>query len=485
MQHFLHIIQSSNPSLSFLSAREKNITLSKDENQQFYDWLSEYIEKLDSYDLEDIKALALCRTSGAIHKATALRLYSVNLPCIFPESKLVNIISEHAQKTKQEVFLIGGCVRDLFLGKPFFDIDCCLEASPDIFVDALIQKHGGYYDKSLRFGAVHWHTVDGEVIDFTQTREETYPKKGQLPNVTPSTLEADLQRRDFSINAMAIPLHLHKIDQLIDPFHGISDLKNKILRILHPLSFWDDPTRIFRGARYAGRYNLQCATLTKQCLTFALSAIVLGKDISWQRIGQELTLIFQEPYPLLAWKKLEEWGVLAEWFPAWRQIHPLLEILSAEYSHPTAVEKLHSYWIILSLSLSTQERQTQIDMISQNKIIRHLWINTPLLLERLQQNNEKQQDRGDFAEIIQEASQAQLFALSLFLPELQHLFDWWKKEGSQISCKLQGKDLHALGCPRGPLFGKALSVAKRAAWNGLSFQEQIEEAKKVWLEAPP
>ena len=486
MCRFTQIIQSPNPPLYFL---ERNFFLSLEEIQQFYDWL---LKKSETSDLLDIKALALCRMKGAVHKPNSLPLSSIQLSYTFPKNKILDIISEQCQTTNQEVFLIGGCVRDLLLSKEFIDIDCCLETSPNSFVEDLMQKHGGHCDKNPSFGSAHWHMLSGDIIDFTQTREEIYPQKGHLPEVTPCDLTTDLQRRDFTINAMAIPLHTRRkgesIDrvtlELIDPFQGQANLKSQLLRILHPLSFWDDPTRIFRGARYAGRYDLQCTPMTQHALDFALSDITLGQDITWQRIGNEFQNIFLERSPILAWQKLQDWRVIQEWFPSLSKITPLLQkIEEATFLSPE--EKLDSYWSTFSLSFTPEERNQQLGMVSQRSRLRKIWVETPLFFEKIQENIELINDHGSFAEIIQKATPAQILALSLFFPQLRFFFDWWRKKGSQIICTIRGKDLLKLGCPKGPLVGRALSAAKRAAWNDYNFDEQIQAAQRIWLEATP
>ena len=478
MEQFLQLIQKPSPALYFL---ENKHTLSPIERQHFHDWL---LDRAECCEVVDIRAMAYCRMNGAVHTPPLSVLTFIELPTSVPQQNEIQKISALCRDRNQHVFLVGGCVRDRMLGKDFVDIDCCLEADPVAFVDALMQKHGGHCDTAARFGAVHWHSSAQKTIDFTQTRQEIYPQKGQLPQVKPASIDIDLRRRDFTINAMAIPLHPEKKGLLLDPFQGLSDLQSKRLRILHPLSFWDDPTRIFRGSRYAARYGLRCSRMTARALSFTLEEIQLGVDISWQRIGQELSLILLEKHPLQAFQKLEEWGVLRKWFPAWSNILPVFSKIQEDYPYDSTIEKYQIYWIALSLPLSAEERKYMLGMVSQRPVIRKLWIETALIMERLLRRKKSLHSWGEFGEVVQNASREQIVALSLFFPELQSYFDWWQKEGHHIVCAVSGNDLLQLGCPKGPLVGRSLAAARRAAWNGLGPDAQRQEAQKVWLLHP-
>lgn len=475
MYRFKELIQAPNPSQKFL---QDPSPLSTEEVQAFYDYL---LENKELCKFLDCKAMALCRNMGAAHKERlpALELCTLSKP--YPTNKILDLIATECKELGQEVFLIGGSVRDFLLGTASLDIDCCMETDPYLFVEHLCQKYGGSSESYSAFGSIHWNAPSGEVIDLTQTRTEVYPQKAHLPKVSPAALATDLLRRDFTINAMALPLHTERKDTLLDPFQGQSDLRQKILRTLHPLSFWDDPTRIFRGARYAGRYDLQCSKMTAEAIQFALQDCKLGTDISWQRIGNELERIFQEKDPISAWHFLEKWKLLEHWFPSWQEALPYL-IQVQETTELDQIDRQEAFWAILSIFTAKEERKTREALVSQKPKLRRQWREAPLLQKQLLEDTERFEDHGLFGEFIDKLLPNQTFVLALFFPQLYSQFIWWTQEGQLITCKIRGQDLLAKGCPQGLLIGKALSEAKRTAWRGGSPEKQMLSAQKVWLE---
>jgi len=144
------------------------------------------------------------------------------------------------------VYLVGGAVRDLLLGRGRADIDLVVEGDAAVLASELeadVISHERFGTAKVR--------LDGHDVDIATARSEAYPHPGALPVVEPATLAEDLRRRDFTINAMAIPLRGEP--RLIDPHGGQADLAAKLLRVLHPRSFEDDPTRAIRAARSPSR----------------------------------------------------------------------------------------------------------------------------------------------------------------------------------------------------------------------------------------
>ena len=152
-------------------------------------------------------------------------------------------------------------------------------------------------------------SLDGAEIDIAQARAETYPQPGALPEVTPATIDQDLARRDFTVNAMAIPLAGNA--ELIDPHGGLDDLRAGTLRVLHDRSFIDDPTRALRAARYAARFDLELEPRTEKLLRAADLSTV-----SDDRVQGELRRIAAEPDPAKAVSLIVEWGILPSIDPA-------------------------------------------------------------------------------------------------------------------------------------------------------------------------
>jgi tRNA nucleotidyltransferase (CCA-adding enzyme) len=227
-------------------------------------------------------------------------------PARLPEllDSLAGIEALRSLAQKVPAYLVGGVVRDLLLARPRLDIDVVIEGD----VAALAGAPGFVLESGGRFltGKL---SLDGAEIDIAQARAETYPQPGALPEVTPATIDQDLARRDFTVNAMAIPLAGNA--ELIDPHGGLDDLRAGTLRVLHDRSFIDDPTRALRAARYAARFDLELEPRTEKLLRAADLSTV-----SDDRVQGELRRIAAEPDPAKAVSLIVEWGILPSIDPA-------------------------------------------------------------------------------------------------------------------------------------------------------------------------
>ena len=199
------------------------------------------------------------------------------------------------------VYLVGGAVRDLALGRAPHEIDLVVEGDPDPLLAAL----GGADVEHERFGTA---MVDG--VDIVRARAETYPQPGALPDVRPGDIDADLARRDFTVNAIAVALNdagVHAVD------HAGDDLDARRLRVLHDGSFRDDPTRLWRLARYAARLGF---AIEDHTLALAAEAVADGAltTVSGVRMGNELRLALREPDPVAALVEAVALGLLPPGF---------------------------------------------------------------------------------------------------------------------------------------------------------------------------
>jgi tRNA nucleotidyltransferase (CCA-adding enzyme) len=194
-------------------------------------------------------------------------------------------------------YLVGGGVRDLLLGLERADVDIAIEDP----VDAVAARLGGEMRAHERFATASVR-LDALEVDLARTRAETYERPGALPEVRPAGIEDDLARRDFTINAMAVPISGQP--ELIDPHGGLDDLGAGLLRVLHERSFVDDPTRGLRAARYAARYGLELDPRTHELLA--------GADLSTvsaDRVRAELRKLAGEPDPTAGLRLLLDWGL--------------------------------------------------------------------------------------------------------------------------------------------------------------------------------
>src|ERR687885_762604 len=187
-------------------------------------------------------------------------------------------------------YLVGGTVRDLLLrAAPRFDFDLAVLGDGEAYARALADRLDGRMTVHDRFGTATVHYDGGAHVDVATARTETYATPAALPDVAPApTIEQDLARRDFTINAMAISL---PDGELVDPFAGAQHLREQLVRVLHERSFVDDPTRIFRAARYETRLRFRMDPKTE---TLALLAVPDVRRVSGARIREELFAIFDE-----------------------------------------------------------------------------------------------------------------------------------------------------------------------------------------------
>ncbi len=281
-------------------------------------------------------------------------------------STLLHKAGETAHELGCSLYVVGGFVRDLLLNQPNLDLDLVVEGDAVALAAALAKKYGGRVHAHTRFGTAKWirhelgrdgqaldepvpgisirrarRPADGEnggalreaagvaqegtggapegavapleSLDFTTARTEFYAHPSALPEVERSSIKQDLRRRDFTINTLAIGLDPERYGQLLDPFGGEADLQRGLIRVLHNLSFVEDPTRILRAVRLEQRLGFKIEARTAELIAGALEML---PRVSGQRIAHELNLIFREQEPERAMARLDELGVLKAILPA-------------------------------------------------------------------------------------------------------------------------------------------------------------------------
>ena len=170
-------------------------------------------------------------------------------------------LRRRATEGRLPCYLVGGPVRDLLLGVPLRDLDVSIERDATALAAVLAEELGAKLTIHRRFGTATL-TLSGEHVDLVTARKEVYPRPGALPKVSPGTIIDDLARRDFSVNAIALPLSAAR-SGVVDPHGGADDLERRIIRTLHSASFVDDPTRMMRAVRYERRlgFSLEDSSL--------------------------------------------------------------------------------------------------------------------------------------------------------------------------------------------------------------------------------
>lgn len=209
-----------------------------------------------------------------------------------------------------EIYAVGGCVRDWALGRASADLDFLLGAPGAGLAEALVARYGGTFTRFDKFLTVRVFLQNGRRVDLARFRKETYAEPAALPAVEPAASVAeDLRRRDFSVNAVALAILPDSFGSAVDPFGGLRDAHEGRVRALHHESFRDDPTRIFRAARFAGRFGWEIDKETRTWMKEAVKENIPAL-LSRERLRNELLKLLEEKDPSPAFTALGRLGAL-------------------------------------------------------------------------------------------------------------------------------------------------------------------------------
>jgi tRNA nucleotidyltransferase (CCA-adding enzyme) len=360
------------------------------------------------------------------------------------------------------LYLVGGAVRDLLLGRRQVDLDLAVEGDVTEVARALAAKSGGKAVLHDRFGTAHV-AGPGYQLDLAQTRRESYLRPGALPTVEPveSVLD-DLARRDFTINAIA--LRLTPPQELIDPFGGAADLGAGLVRVLHEASFRDDATRMLRTVRYAARLGFAVEEITEVWLKRDLEFL---DAVSGPRLRRELTLIFDEDAAVDATLLAQRLGVLAAVQPqlqfdaavaqGWREalggprFAPRDELGFCLVTNPEDDDAVAAVTNRLHLTGRVEKALSQLVLLRGLSAKLATAANAP----------------ADAVELLEGKANSAVWALSLLDDGAvgracaRYLAEW-----QQVKPLLGGDDLLALGVPSGQQVGALLRRLRRARLEG-------------------
>ena len=246
----------------------------------------------------------------------AMKRFSESVERLLPAqvAEALGALGKLADQRGEKVHAVGGFVRDMLLGRPNFDVDVVVEGDGVAFAQAYAEVFGVPVKIHRRFGTAVLVLSKEFHIDVTSARTEYYARPGALPTVERSSLRQDLFRRDFTINAMAACLEPSCFGAIADPFGGLRDLEAGIIRVLHGLSFIDDPTRILRAIRFEERYGFAMDPGTESQVRRALELDMLS-EVSGARLRQEILGILAEESPASALERLDRLGALAALLP--------------------------------------------------------------------------------------------------------------------------------------------------------------------------
>ena len=386
------------------------------------------------------------------------------------------------------VYVVGGTVRDVLLGEASFDLDVAIEGDAIAFAQALAKTLGGRFTPHRKFGTAIVSYGPGERVDVVTTRTEFYDAPGALPTVERAGLREDLFRRDFTINAMAASLKAGDFGRLVDPFGGRPDLEAGVLRVLHNLSFIEDPTRIFRGIRYEARYGFRLEDHTARLARGCIEMGLVG-DLSSSRLRDELVQLLEDPGATDGIRRLGELGVD-------RAVHPHLQgdgeaarLFARSLELRAELDVDVPAWrvglAVLARHMTSEEaydwlerlrvRRRDVDLIAGAVAV------APRMVERL---------RADHLEPAQVVALADVFApdaplLALALEEHVALRDYFLRF-RKVELEIGGDDLVELGLEESPRVGDVLAELRRRKLNGeLDGRESELAAAKELFEAAP
>jgi tRNA nucleotidyltransferase (CCA-adding enzyme) len=395
---------------------------------------------------------------------------------------LLHLVADVAGSLGFPVYMVGGSVRDLLLGRAIHDFDLTVEGDAGKLAETILLRLGGKILIHSQFGTARWtlneaslnrlgvpHYQAGDLppfLDFVSARSETYPSPGVLPVVKRSTIDDDLHRRDFTINAMAIRLDGINFGVLLDPLKGLDDLEKKTIRVIHPKSFLDDPTRMVRAVRYAMRYDfeIQPDTLT---LINDESRVVLAQ-LSGERLRHEFDLIFEEEQPLLALDELaDETGLAKAVHPALENAQPLaVSAMSnrpeqlAEFEFPEMLSFRQTLgWTLYLKQLPEMDINSIATRLAFPAVLTKTVLAASVLVRRMNSSENWKPSQWTF--YLDDLPTLALYAEYLTGNEqmLRDYLTLWRGVQPYTS----GNDLIALGLEPGPKF-KDILTQLRAAW---------------------
>lgn len=256
--------------------------------------------------------------------------------------EILKTIGTYADKLGLKAWVVGGAVRDFYLGKDTKDLDLTFEGSPESVAGFCVKNWGGSKRKFSQFNTYRVTLENGLKLDLVQARKEYYARPGVLPEVTPSTIKDDLFRRDFTANAWALSILPKNFGQSYDPFGAQKAIDKGFIKILHNKSFVDDPTRLYRAVRFAGRFGWSIERNTARLMQDA-SREEYPLVLSRERIRQEFVKILQE-------KKLPEVFALLEQYDLARFIYPGLTWNNAVLKGKSTEEKIGIFACLLGAS---------------------------------------------------------------------------------------------------------------------------------------
>lgn len=379
--------------------------------------------------------------------------------------------AELARAAEMPCYLVGGPVRDLLLGRPIDDLDLVFEGDAVAIAERFANQTGGKLTRHAAFGTanVTWQARDQTLdIDFVTARQERYPEPAALPLVQPSGIAADLLRRDFTINTLALDLRDPAAFTLLDLYGGRDDLRAGVIRVLHDRSFVDDPTRILRAARFAARLGF---AVEPQTNTLIVEAVIGGmiERTSPPRILHELWLTFDEPKPQDVLRVLDTQGALPHIIPQLEWTAELAAKIAAvrTLDLPAEMRRLILLQLIAS-SLPEAGRQAFIRRYGFATMERRLIDEAARLPQIFRVLDQAPPRASELDQLLHSLSETTLTLGEIIAsPAARARIEHYRRALRPARTLLTGDDLAALGIPPGPRYRTLLQELRAAQLDGL------------------
>jgi tRNA nucleotidyltransferase/poly(A) polymerase len=341
-------------------------------------------------------------------------------------------LGRFAEKSGSFCRVVGGPVRDAILNRRTEDIDVISENDCLPLAKYCAKKYKGTLLRFDSFGTIRVTFPKERKIDFARTRCEIYKKPAVLPKVFPAALEKDLFRRDFTVNAMAMSINPENFGELNDPFNGLKDIKNKTLKILHDKSFQDDPTRLYRVCRFAGRFGWKLDKKTEKLFKEAVRK-KYPNLLSCERVRNELLAILKEKNPKRIFNVMREYDLLRFIFPnlKWSQ----------------SISKSED--VFIRLGILACKTKNGLEFLKSLNLERKVFLELKTAVEI---NKQKQSPINKISKDVKKI----IFCCNPGLPKI-----------ALEPLRMTGNDLKKMGLKPGPKFSKILQKSAKLQWRGI------------------
>ncbi|WDP88243.1 MAG: CBS domain-containing protein [Desulfobacter sp.] len=391
---------------------------------------------------------------------------------------LLRDIGRTAEKLGMEVYVVGGFVRDLLLDRPNEDVDVVVEGDGIAFARHFAKAQGCRVHPHQKFNTAVIVFEDSFKVDVASARREYYTMPAALPIVENSSIKLDMARRDFTINTLAIALNPENYGILIDYFGAGRDLKDKTIRIIHNLSFVEDPTRVFRAIKFSNRFGFKIGKVTSNLIKNALR-IDTFKHLSGLRVLSELKQILSEPNPIPAMETMAAYGIH-------KVIHKELSITPKTYELFEAVNKALTWhdllyveeeyprWAVYFMALLNRQPYRVCDEILTRLMV-PVKERQILIERRYKAENRLAHIEGRFPITRQEMywglinfkTECILYMLALTRNEdVQKAISNFYTHHRHVNALIQGRDLLSIGIRPGPVFTKILNLILNEKMDG-------------------